>query len=444
MIRVGVLTDDVLLEIFDFYVRYGEEGWQSLIHVCRRWRSLVLESPRRLNLQLLCTPKTPTRDKLGVWPTLPIIVAGSLGILSYTGNIIAALEQSHRVCRVSLGHLARWQSQKVLAAMQVPFPELTYLRLSSNDETTPVIPDSFLGGISPRLQFFELVGIPFPGLPKHLLSATQLVQLRLSRIPDSGYISPEAMVTLLSALSSLERLSLAFKSPRSRPDGVSRSPPPSERSILPALEYFQFNGVIDYLEDFVTNIDSPQLDTLQITISNQIDFDCPRLAQFVNCTPKLGKHDEAHVKFGDRSVRFLFGTLEIFIPSTEPDRRLSSLARVCSSALPSTVEDLYIERQYSSIVWKNDATENNLWLQLLLPFTAVKNLYLSKEFGPGIAPALQELVGSRKIEVLPSLQDIFVEDLPPSGPLQENIGQFVAARQLTISVWDKDSNTKLM
>jgi hypothetical protein len=88
-------------------------------------------------------------------------------------------------------------------------------------------------------------------------------------------------------------------------------------------------------------------------------------------------------------------------------------------------------------------------LDLLLPFTAVKNLYLSKEFAPGIAAALQELVGGRITEVLPSLQNIFVEGLEPSGPFQENIGQFVAARQLSghpiaISVWDKDSNIKSM
>jgi hypothetical protein len=80
-------------------------------------------------------------------------------------------------------------------------------------------------------------------------------------------------------------------------------------------------------------------------------------------------------------------------------------------------------------------------LQLLLPFTAVKNLYLSKEFAPDIAAALHELVGGRITEVLPSLQHISVEELEPLGPFQENIGQFVAARQLsdhpvTISYWD--------
>jgi hypothetical protein len=73
----------------------------------------------------------------------------------------------------------------------------------------------------------------------------------------------------------------------------------------------------------------------------------------------------------------------------------------------------------------------------------VKNLYLFKEFAPGIAAALLELDGGRITEVLPSLRNIFVRGLEPSGPFQEKIGQFVAARQLsshtiTISDWDPD------
>ncbi len=60
---------------------------------------------------------------------------------------------------------AGWQLEKVLAAMRVPFPELTHLQLISDGETVPVIPDSFLGGSAPRLQAFQLIRVPFPGLP---------------------------------------------------------------------------------------------------------------------------------------------------------------------------------------------------------------------------------------------------------------------------------------
>ena len=71
-----MFPDDVLLEIFDFYVnqktgerfhhsiKQGIEEWITLAHVCRRWRSVVFQSPHRLNLQLTCTPSTPARDTL--------------------------------------------------------------------------------------------------------------------------------------------------------------------------------------------------------------------------------------------------------------------------------------------------------------------------------------------------------------------------------------------
>ena len=56
---------------------------------------------------------------------------------------------------------------------------------------------------------------------------------------------------------------------------------------------------------------------------------------------------------------------------------------------------------------------------------------LSKEFTPGIAAALQELVGVRIIEMLPSLQNIFVEGIAPLGPFLEYFEQFITARQLS-------------
>jgi len=146
-----------------------------------------------------------------------------------------------------------------------------------------------------------------------------------------------------------------------------------------------------------------------------------------------------------RTSEFRFDKLLVAITYNGPYQELE-FADVCNSSLHplSTVEDLYIDREDMALVTKNAAIEDTLWLELLLPFTSTKNLYLSKAFAPGIAETLQELVGDRITEVLPSLRNIFVEELEPSGPFQENLGQFVAARQLSdlpiaISVWCKDS-----
>src|SRR6266446_5304447 len=402
----------------DMIFAYGNktkiEAWQPVVHVCRRWRNVVFGSARRLNLRLVCTPRTRVRDTLDVWPALPLLVLGDMFLSSGVDDIVVALGQTNRVCQVDLQHLLDWPLDIVLAAMQVPFPQLTQLRLTSFGETPPVVPNSFLGGSAPRLRFFKLDGIPFPGLPKLLLSATHLVDLYLYRIPHSGYISPEAMAALLSVLSSLKSLYLEFQSPQFRPDRESRHRPPSKRSVIPALTDFDFKGVIEYLEDLVTYIDAPQLDHLDITFFNQIDFDSPRLAQFVSRTPAFGD-DVARVGFNDStaSVR-LTSRSAINISCREPDRQLSSVAQVCNSCLPplSTIKDLFIVHRYWHQFRQIDAIEDTLWLELLLPFPAVKNLYLSKDLAPGIAAALREIVGT---EVLPSLQNIFVKGLEPSG-----------------------------
>jgi hypothetical protein len=117
---------------------------------------------------------------------------------SETDIIIVALGQSNRVFQVDLWDLVGQQLEEVLATMQVPFPELTDLWLWSDRETMSAIPDSFLDGSAPRLRSFDFDGIPFPGLPKLLLSATHLVELWLSNIPHSGYISPKAIVCYAS------------------------------------------------------------------------------------------------------------------------------------------------------------------------------------------------------------------------------------------------------
>jgi hypothetical protein len=62
-------------------------------------------------------------------------------------------------------------------------------------------------------------------------------------------------------------------------------------------------------------------------------------------------------------------------------------------------------------------------------------------------PALQELVEGRTTEVLPILQNIYMENYQSSGPVQEGIRRFVAARQgtghpMAVSRWDNSEQDK--
>ena len=461
MIPIDKLPDDVLLAIFGFHMDVASDGgtslfgkqeievWLPLVHVSRRWRSVVFGSPRHLNLRLACTPMTPARDMLGVWPALPVVVWSHVTYRAESvDNIAAALERSDRVCQISLVSLRRSQLENVLAALQKQFPELTHLELYTHD-TVQVLFDSLLGGYAPRLQLLRLQGIPLPGLPTLLLSATHLVNLHLYDIPHSGYMSPEAMVSALSTLANLRSLLFEFQSPRSRPDQACRRPPPSTRSVLPILT-FCFRGVNEYLEDIVARIDAPQLDLLSIDLFNDIVFETPQLFRFICRTPTLKGFGKARVCFGDYGGTVnLFsqpsgqGELFVTIRCGELDWSVSSLEQVITSCFPplSILEDLYIfKAQHRQPHWQ-DNVENTLWLEILHPFSAVKNLYLCEEFAPRIVPALQELVVGRATEVLPALENIFLESLQESGPVQEGIAQFVATRQVAgyptvVSRWE--------
>jgi hypothetical protein len=131
------------------------------------------------------------RDKLDIWPALPLLIQGTISP-STVDNILAVLDRHDRVSMIHLDYFHTTpEVEKVWAAMQVPFPELTILRLWSDDLKAPVVPDSFLGGSSPRLQDILLNAVPFPGLPKLLLTATHLTEITIMDITRSGYISPE-------------------------------------------------------------------------------------------------------------------------------------------------------------------------------------------------------------------------------------------------------------
>jgi hypothetical protein len=364
-------------------------------------------------------------------------------------NIVAVLEHSERVCQIFLRNVQSSDLEIVLAEMQRPFPELTWMSLQfKGSKTVPVFPDSFLDQSAPRLEVLKLSKVPFPGLPKLLLSATHLVNVNLTHIPYSGYFSPVAMVTALSALIRLSSLTLEFKSPRSCPDQASRRPPPSTRSVLPVLESFRFKGVTEYLEDLVACIDAPRLNKLEITFFNDTIFDTPRFIRFISCTPAQRALKKAQIILQNRDVSLHVSSqtsgdrkINVKILCRGSEWQLSSLDQICTSCLPplSMVEDLYIyENQFSPPDWKDDI-ENGL-LEPLHTFTAVKNLYLSEEIALRIGPALQELAEGRTTEALPALQNIFLDGLKSSGSVQEGIGKFVAAREvasrpIAVSSW---------
>ena len=467
-VTIDQLPDDALLEIFNNYVDSWSartRRWHTLVHVCRRWRYVVFASPRCLGLLLEYTGKTPITEMLDVWAVLPLVIArwiwhnNQQKRTSCASNVVAALDSEHhkRICEIDLWSIPNAFWERFAGAMQKPFPKLTYLdlRLNEGDEVS-VLSDSFLGGSAPHLQVLRLKCVPFAAISiqKLLLSAKDLVDLQLINIPNSGYVSPQVMATCLSAASRLEILRLEFYSPPTHSNPASRYP--LTRSVLPALTSFSFRGVSEYLEDLVARISAPLLNQLSVVFFMELVFDIPQLHQFISNTGVLKTLDRAMVSFFADSVKFTLSlqaetfayskSLKLEVRCRESDWQLSSLAQVCNSSLPplSTLEQLYITDGYPLPHWENDM-EKTQWLELLHPFTAVKNLYQSKQVALYIGHALQELTGNGMTEVLPALETLFLEGHQPSGPVQEAVGLFVTSRQLSghpVAVHNWDSKER--
>jgi hypothetical protein len=118
----------------------------------------------------------------------------------------------------------------------------------------------------------------------------------------------------------------------------------------------------------------------------------------------------------------------LLIKCPKLDRQLSSLAQVCNRSFPFifALEDLQIGKDDGFCL--KDKMENAPWLELLEPFTALRNLYLADGITQRFCRALQELSRERATEVLPALRNLFVRGVL-LGHVQEAIKPLVAARQ---------------
>ena len=135
-VTIGNLPDDVLLEVFVYVARrhlgpgerYPEDeiGWRTLVHVCKRWRSVVFSSPRRLDLRLFCTNTRPVKLLLDIWPPLPIYIyachSGKSPLQGVT-NILAALKQHNRVSGIWIDGVPKSLLRRTVATK--PFPSDT-------------------------------------------------------------------------------------------------------------------------------------------------------------------------------------------------------------------------------------------------------------------------------------------------------------------------------
>jgi hypothetical protein len=275
--------------------------------------------------------------------------------------------------------------------------------------------------------------IAFPALPTLLSSTTQLVTLQLSSVPIIGYISPREMASCLVALPNLKHLGLEFHSPDSDDDmDIDQSIPPlPTRVVLHSLVSFYFEGVSQYLEDLLSQVDAPILQTMSATFRDDITH-LPQLLRFTDCAGRLRPPVRAMVVFEFWRVILKFmpsDDFELTIICNQSVGQVSSMAQVCRelSPLVSCVERLDLYCKPSS---RPPFADPRSWPELFQPFITVQNLFVSTNVWPDFIP-LRELVGEGATDVLPELRILFLEDFQPSRDARESIASFITARRLS-------------
>ncbi|KAH9037529.1 hypothetical protein EDB84DRAFT_1655483 [Lactarius hengduanensis] len=431
---IAMLPDAVLLEIFGFYRKdhhYNRRSiwkWHLLAYVCQAWRQIVFSSPRNLGLKILCTRRTSVRKNLGIWPAFPIIIRYDDRRAAVSpndmDNIISVLEHRDRL----FGEVSR----RVAGAISGTDTSL-YIESPSQYEDLSVFPANFLGGSAPCLLVITLIGIPYPALPRPLLSASDLAHLDLRDIPPTGYVSPEAMVASLATLPRLGCFTIGFRSATSHPDQIRPPPSPMTRTALPALTSFRFIGASEYLEDLVSRIDSPRLNKIPIDYLRLVDYQVTQLSKFVDRSvgPKLTLPRRAQLQFHNHSVTFT-----VYPHANHPSDALVvfqgcnwhvlDIAQFLSHFPTLTnVVDLNIQSALAvpnhRVVDMGDVD----WLHLLHQFSAARTLSLYYEPAVRVPLALEDLPEELVAEVLPSLDLIHMVVQPAS------IEKFIAARKLS-------------
>ncbi len=289
--------------------------------MCRRRRTIVFASQHRLDLRLLCTPKTSIKQTLDLWPAFPIIVRSAFYALDDWDNIIAALQQRDRVCEID-PILQGPQSKIAYQIMQEPFPLLDRLKLWVWD-SKDLASSTLLGGSAHRLRVLHLDVFPSPAfdLPRILSSAGQLIDLQLKRVPSTGCISPGALVAALSAAARLKTLYLQFLRATSPSNPRSILPPSSGSFISSTLLCFTFLGPCNYLEDLLSRISVPPLECTRIIFFEQPkpNFDVSQLFHFLGRVEPQSLPDRAKVSVHGRHIYFSL-TRSVALPVGRPGR----------------------------------------------------------------------------------------------------------------------------
>jgi hypothetical protein len=425
---INNLPDELLVEIFDFY-RQGEFNfcpwrqayednyyhwwsmkleWFKLIHVCKRWRTVIFASSSRLDLCFVFT----SRSELGYqkksnmktilsrhFPPLPLAIdyrPSPLPLCSFLdardiGRMLAAFKRPDRIRAITL--IATTSIfDKFFKATKCPFPALESLELRNPIQSLN-IPVKFLEGSNhPNLRTLKLHRIYLPPTLQLLSSASALTHLSL--VTDT-FIVPLTAMSLILCLQGMPCLCHLNLEMTSLIDGMKQ---PTENFSLSKLTFFHYRGYSAFLNSLTAVLAVPSLREVDISLSDTTRFTFPHIIRFIN---DIEEHFYAF-KFilNYNCLDLLFFTHSEFVGHHTPRFTLHSnnifellpqLSTAFSAKLIAVQEVFVFFEGISTDPDNEDYDEEYFipWRGFLLQFPGVKALHLEGDCLQ-VANALQE------------------------------------------------------
>ena len=426
-----------------------EWWWYRLIHVCRRWRYLVLESAFHLQVSLVCARGTPVADMLAHSPPVPLIIDHAddeYDVLTPEDEegIFLALRHRDRVRRIrirkSLSIL-----QKLVVALDGEFPILDHLLIFNRRFYRPKIncitnlnfPETFR---APRLRQLVIDNFATPIESPTLTTMGNIVNLWLSSIPSSGYFHPNVLLQQLSLMSQLEILAILFicYNPSRDVETQLLRTPIKTRVTLPNLHWLILEGTNAYLEALLPRLTVPLLERLHVLFFNRMMYSIPHLRQFMSTARNLCTKNAA-ILFEEDCVRLTcyhagvkLYTLSLGFGGKHFDWQVVSAAQIFHQlkTVLSAVEYLNFEdyRSNLSSEW-NRRADGTHWSELLGSFNKLKTLRVENRLVEQVSRALQPGEGESPTELFPELQDLSYPREGVSSASSRAFTLFVDARQ---------------
>ncbi|KAI0258975.1 hypothetical protein BC834DRAFT_668564 [Gloeopeniophorella convolvens] len=460
------LPDEVLLEVFDCYrlvvpreprhiYSYMHWPWQTLAHVCRRWRRLVVASPRRLELRLLLTYHSPVVDILEYSRSLPLILTyddcrfydfDNSRFLPWppyrVNSVILALEQINRIHQITL-FAPRDAWSKLLPAMTGPALHLESLYLNSDDPIS-LLPIGFLGGYAPSLRYVTLNNILWDNAISSFPQASHIVDFNfwLDEAEGAEGFRMGSLIEALYAMPHLKELFVTLASGLPEPEAWPL--PSTARSSLSALASLTYEGPSTHFESLIQRISAPQLNTLRITFRDATPSSAvPSFTRFIAGAPKLLvpsaarmglSLDTSYIEIvpparGYAAISLMAYHYTPFVLDMTPTASLyRSLRPVLSLATSLSIKNISIADEATyDWSWPDDAGDLHT---VFGAFEQVTSLYIENASTPYTIRALRR---SGAPAVLPSLREVELvfynhDGYSPPDALAE-LQPFVTARE---------------